>query len=40
MLLMRGFYTVGTKKTMRTRVGDNISGSRAATTVLVSCDYD
>jgi hypothetical protein len=38
-LLMRGFYTVGTKMTLRTWVGDDVSGSRVATTIPVSCDY-
>jgi hypothetical protein len=38
-LLMRGFYTVGTKMTLRTQVGDDVSGSRDATTIPVCCDY-
>jgi hypothetical protein len=30
---------VGTKMTLRIRVGDDIFGSRVATTVPISCDY-
>jgi hypothetical protein len=29
----------GGKMTLRTRVGDDVSGSRVATNVPVSCDY-
>jgi hypothetical protein len=35
MLLVRDFYTVGTKLVLRIRVGDDVSESRVATTVPV-----
>ena len=40
MLHMRVFYIVGTKMMLRTWVGDDVSGSRVATTVpfLVTMD--
>jgi hypothetical protein len=38
-LPVRNFYMVETKMTPHIRVGDDVSGSRVATTVPVSCDY-
>lgn len=40
MLPVRGFYMVKTKMTPRIRVGDDVLGSRVATTVPISCDYN
>jgi hypothetical protein len=39
-LPMRDFYMVETKMTLRTRIGDDVFGSRVATTVPISCDYE
>jgi hypothetical protein len=39
MLPVRVFYMVVTEMTPRFWVGDDVSGSRVATTVPVSCDY-
>lgn len=39
MVHVRDFYKVGTKMTLRSRVGDDVPGSRVTTTVPVACGY-
>jgi len=39
MLLARGFYTVGSKMTLHTWVGVNVSGWRVDALDPVLCDY-
>ena len=39
MILVRGFYTAGTKMTLRFQNGISISGSRNCSLDSESCDY-
>jgi hypothetical protein len=39
MLPVRDFYMGETKMSVCTRVGDDVSGSRVATSVPISCDW-